>query len=248
MNHGPISLLLGGVLLSELLLLASGALLTVGVVAAVVYYKQIEGVRQEYQKAQNVVGDIVLSFKSELRSYKEALETVSHISSTLSSDYRTTRNKMKQVEKRLNGLTEAVNSDSRNEDRILPQIEGMNRKIESLARVQKNLTKRFAEVQKPMQTDELESKAKNAKIEAPIPIKKEKALAPLTETELAILQILADEGGKTSPEIRERIELTREHTARLMKKLYEEGYLERSTRKIPYTYRIKKEMLTILEK
>jgi len=73
-------------------------------------------------------------------------------------------------------------------------------------------------------------------------------LAPLTQTELSVLEILASEGAKTALEIRERIQLTREHTARLMKKLYEEGYLERDTEKMPYAYRVKKEMLKILKK
>jgi len=63
-----------------------------------------------------------------------------------------------------------------------------------------------------------------------------------------VLEILAAEGRKTAPEIRERVELTREHTARLMKKLYEEGYLERDVQKIPYAYSIKKEMQKILKK
>jgi DNA-binding IclR family transcriptional regulator len=62
------------------------------------------------------------------------------------------------------------------------------------------------------------------------------------------LEILAEEGEKTAPEIKDRIKLTREHTARLMKKLYEEGYLERDSGKIPYAYRIKEEMLKILKK
>jgi len=33
-----------------------------------------------------------------------------------------------------------------------------------------------------------------------------------------------------------------------MKKLYEEGYLDRDTHKIPYTYRIKEEMRSLLKK
>ena len=70
----------------------------------------------------------------------------------------------------------------------------------------------------------------------------------LTETELTVLETLAAEGAKTAPEMNKRINLSREHTARLMKKLYENGYLERDTRKIPYTYRIKEEMLKILRK
>jgi hypothetical protein len=33
-----------------------------------------------------------------------------------------------------------------------------------------------------------------------------------------------------------------------MKKLYEDGYLERDTRKLPYVYSIKEEMLRILRR
>ncbi len=73
-------------------------------------------------------------------------------------------------------------------------------------------------------------------------------MAPLTETELSVLEVLASEGKKTAPEIRSRIKLTREHTARLMKKLYEKGYLEREAGKMPYSYSIKEEMRRILKK
>jgi hypothetical protein len=44
------------------------------------------------------------------------------------------------------------------------------------------------------------------------------------------------------------VKLSREHTARLMKKLYEEGYLERETSKIPFKYSVKKEMEKFLKK
>ena len=70
----------------------------------------------------------------------------------------------------------------------------------------------------------------------------------MTETELKVLEILATEGGKTSPEIKDLIKLAREHTARLMKKLYEEGYIERDTQKLPYKYRVKDEMIVLLKK
>jgi DNA-binding Lrp family transcriptional regulator len=63
-----------------------------------------------------------------------------------------------------------------------------------------------------------------------------------------VLEILALEGPKTAPEIKDRIKLSREHTARLMKKVYEEGYVERGTTKIPFKYRIKKEMEKLLKK
>jgi len=58
--------------------------------------------------------------------------------------------------------------------------------------------------------------------------------------------LLVSEGEKTASKIRERIGLTREHTARLMKSLYSRGYIERRTDKMPYVYRLKDEMKDIL--
>jgi DNA-binding MarR family transcriptional regulator len=81
-----------------------------------------------------------------------------------------------------------------------------------------------------------------------MPIKRDKAMASLTETEVAVLEFLSIEGSKTAPEIKERVGLSREHTARLMKKLYEEGYLERETGKLPFKYSVKKEMEKLLRK
>ncbi|MDR1993006.1 MAG: winged helix-turn-helix domain-containing protein [Nitrososphaerota archaeon] len=82
----------------------------------------------------------------------------------------------------------------------------------------------------------------------PIPIKRDKALAALTDTEIQVLEMLSKEGSKTAPEIKERVQLSREHTARLMKKLYEDGYLEREAGKLPFRYSIKKEMEILLQK
>ncbi len=81
-----------------------------------------------------------------------------------------------------------------------------------------------------------------------IPIKRDRALAALTETEVTVLEFLSAEGAKTAPEITQRVKLSREHTARLMKKLYEEGYLERETVKLPFKYSVKEEMAKLLKK
>ena len=63
-------------------------------------------------------------------------------------------------------------------------------------------------------------------------------LARLTPTEMTVLRVLATSGPKTASEIREVIGKTREHSSRLMKKLFLQGYVERDTTTIPYTYRI----------
>ena len=71
--------------------------------------------------------------------------------------------------------------------------------------------------------------------------------AKLTATEMKVLKVLATSGPKTASEIREIIGKTREHSGRLMKKLFLEGYVERDTTTIPYTYRISKRIKDSLE-
>ena len=57
-----------------------------------------------------------------------------------------------------------------------------------------------------------------------------------TPTELQVLTLLANEGPKSAPEIGQLVGRSREHTARLMKKLYEEGYIRRDQTRIPFRY------------
>src|SRR6266849_5612764 len=57
-----------------------------------------------------------------------------------------------------------------------------------------------------------------------------------TPTELQVLTLLANEGPKSAPEIGLVVGRSREHTARLMKKLYEEGYIRRDQARIPFRY------------
>jgi DNA-binding Lrp family transcriptional regulator len=57
-----------------------------------------------------------------------------------------------------------------------------------------------------------------------------------TPTELQILTLLANEGPKSAPEIGRFVGRSREHTARLMKKLFDEGYVRRDQTRIPFRY------------
>jgi len=46
-----------------------------------------------------------------------------------------------------------------------------------------------------------------------------------------------------APKVEKKIRKTREHTARLMKKLWQEEYIERDTNRKPFTYRPTKKLL-----
>jgi TolA-binding protein len=217
-------------------------LVTIG--ACVLYYRRIRRVHEEYEEAKGVVGDIVLSFNRQFQKQENRLLAVTHKTEVLSSESEKVVGKVEEHDGRLVDLADKIEAISRIEHKWSTQIEKLNKRLDEIKKAQEKALQRIAEVEKAR----YKAPAPEAKIEAAIPIKKEKALAPLTETELTVLEIIAKEGAKTAPEIRERVKLTREHTARLMKKLYEDGYLERDTHKMPYTYRLKEEMQKILKK
>jgi len=223
---------------ADAFLIVTILLLLVTMGFAVLYYRRIKRAHGMYEEARGAVGDVVLSFNRQLQRQENKLGAVAYKTEVLSSRSEDTAEKLKAHTRKVSDLAAKVETFSGIEEKVSAQIEEMSKKVDGTIAKQKSLMKKIAEV----------PEAPEAKIKAAIPIKRERALAPLTETELGVLELLASEGKKTAPEIRDRIKLTREHTARLMKKLYEKGYLERDSRKMPYTYRVKEEMRRILKK
>jgi hypothetical protein len=72
-------------------------------------------------------------------------------------------------------------------------------------------------------------------------------LASLTPTERSTLEILRAEGAKGAPELGKRLKKSREHTSRLMKKLYMEGYVSRESNRAPFRYRLNDVVRSALE-
>jgi DNA-binding MarR family transcriptional regulator len=57
-----------------------------------------------------------------------------------------------------------------------------------------------------------------------------------TPTEMQVLSLLSEKGALAAPEIGRLVGRSREHTARLMKRLFEEGYVRRDQNRIPFRY------------
>jgi len=72
-------------------------------------------------------------------------------------------------------------------------------------------------------------------------------LAALTPTERDTLELLRVEGSKGAPELSKRLKKSREHTSRLMKKLYMEGYVNRESNHTPFRYKLNEEVRCALE-
>ncbi len=235
MNHA----LLDPLLVIPLLLLLMTAAITV------FYYRRIRRVQQEYESAKDVVGDVIISFNKQLSGQGESIDALARKTDALSSRSEGILKKIEASDRQLMNLEAKIKDVSGIEEKFSAQLMEVDKRINELVTAHEETKKKIEELGK---VERKIPAMPEAKIEAVIPIRREKALAPLTETELRVLEIIAEEGEKTAPEIKDRIRLTREHTARLMKKLYEGGYLERDSGKIPYAYRIKEEMRKILKK
>jgi predicted transcriptional regulator len=231
--------------LDEAILILVGVLLAVTVGAAIKYYKQLRRVQREYEKAEQVVEDIVLSFNRQIRQEADKLELVAYKVEAVSSKTDKALRKAEEVDKKLLPLEGKIGVTLEDREKLLMRLDEVDKKVRDTVVSQEALTAKISTMEEQAQQF---SMFPEAKIEAVIPIKREKVLAPLTETELSVLEMLSLEGPKTAPEIKGKIKLSREHTARLMKKLYESGYLERETSKIPFKYSVKKEMEKLLRK
>lgn len=216
--------------MSEYILLINMLLFLSISVILTVYFKKTWKANAEYNKAKNVIEEVILSFNKEIQSLRQKIGEI---------DIKFQNIQILDV----NQIKSELDDLSSKTEKLLNLYSILEKKIENM---EININ-RLSET-----TNRREVSFEDTTMEHRLPIKpafnlkREKALAPLTSTELRVLEILSTEGDKTVREIRSRIGLTREHTGRLMKSLYDKGYVERRTDKIPYVYRIKKEMENIL--
>jgi hypothetical protein len=248
--------------------------------AAIEYYRQLRRAQKEYEKARDIVEDIVLSFNRELRREAEKIERVANnvenTSVKADAGLRMAENFEKRIEplenqilyvsNQVDSVSASMNAIKENNAKTIEKlstedltaagtISKIDKKVLDIEVSQEVLKSKITgietrleeQIQKLSIIPEIKNDLSLSSISV-MPIKRDKAMASLTGTEVAVLELLSAEGSKTAPEIKEKVGLSREHTARLMKKLYEEGYLERETGKLPFKYSVKKEMEKLLKK
>lgn len=249
-------------------------LLAATIIASRSYYKQIRSAQKEYEKAKGAVEDIVLSFNRELKRESDRLEQIAFKVEGSLSKSDTGLKRIDNIEKRmlpfeskvvvldeqkrnfeyqksiLETQLNQISSLSQSNSSLSQAFSGLDLKVHDIEVSQESLKQKFSSFEEQIQKISTisPSEFRVEPVMPVVPIKRDKALASLTNTEVAVLEMLVAEGSKTAPEIKDRVQLSREHTARLMKKLYEEGYLEREVGKIPFRYSVKKEMEKFLKK
>ena len=208
-------------------------------VTSIEYYKQISKAKKEYDKAKGIIEDIVLSFNRELKREANRLEIITYKVDANLAKSDNSIERIKNIEKIVVPIKEKINKINEITSTFLSTTSKIENRIQNFDDSNQKINNRIEKLEEKMTSlTELPEIIR----ESVIPIRREKALGAITDTEIKVLEVLSFEGGKTAPEMKNKINLSREHTARLMKKLYEKGYLERETRKIPFKYSVKKEM------
>ena len=184
-------------MLSDPFLGATILLLLSTICAAILYYRRIKGVQEEYTTAKEVIGEIIISFNRQFENQEKKVGFIGRKTETLVAKNHNIENRLESIEKNTRART--IKMISEVEQKTTKWFKELDKKLEEV-----NIVK---ETIKGIEIDSRRAPQVKPHIETVIPIKKEEVLAPLTETELRVLEVLVNEGSKTAPEIRDKIQL-----------------------------------------
>jgi len=207
----------------------AAALLLVTVAASIIFYRKIQEATAEYDGAKESIRNITFGFTRQVNRLQQDVAKVENEATTakiVASE--ALRNSGEAKEATLKGL-EAVKSLQNRIETTETSVESLKKEVQKLAMAPKQRV------------------VVRQDISAPIPVQQSNILSRLTETELSALKKIAELGEGAVPEIKEHLGTTREHTARMLKKLYESGFVDRSTNAMPYRYSVRREIRDLIQ-
>lgn len=231
-----------GDIMSDVILVIYAILFSITSAFFGIYFRQLRKITLEYIRSKKVFEDIIFSLNKDLQKCEEKVMDL--IRAYQERAVEGNRGK-EEINALFADVREKLDDLIKYREKISVEIEDLRRKIEDLYAKYSDILRKISEMEvtgvKRAEHDVTRTAVTSKHIS------ETGVLTSLTNTEIRVLEILAMEGEKTVPEIRDRIGLTREHTARLLKSLYERGYLERRSDKIPFVYRLNKEVEEILK-
>lgn len=202
------------------------SLFVVMIVGSYIVYQRVVMAQVEYEDSKDAVRNISSGFTRQVKRMESELDRIER--EALQAKYM---------------ANEAINSGRGTEDATL---KGLEKVIELSDRVD-NIESSIESIRRDFQKLATQPRiVHQVPVTAPIPLEDDNILQQITGTELDVLKMIVDLGEGTVPEIKDAIGKTREHTARLLKKLYEKGYIDRNTSSMPYRYSIRKEIRELI--
>ena len=210
------------------LFFATLTLFVVTSVASFIYYMKISQAQEEYENARDIVRGITSGFTRQISRLTAAI-------SSFEGDASDAHRVAAQAIEASKVAVEASKSGVDERKALAEQLKSAEKTLEDL---RKEIQELFRRPVPP---------ASAAPMDAPIPLQQRDVLDQLTPTEFEVLTMIDELGEGSVPEIRERIQKTREHTARLLKKLFDRGFIDRNTSSMPYRYHLRKEIVELVK-
>ena len=210
------------------LFFATACLFAVTMAASFIYYQRIKRAQEKYESSRDVVRSITLGFTQQLAKLGRSILN-------LERDASETRSIASDAMKVSQEAMDTVSENDGARQRLAERISETESTLTGMKEEMQKLSRRTAVAPARVEVD------------AAIPLEQGAVLDQLTPTELEVLALIEEMGEGSVPQIRERIDKTREHTARLLKKLFERGFIDRNTSGMPYRYHIRKEIRELIQ-
>jgi len=207
-----------------------------GALLAVVVLRRLDVSRMSYREAKQMLSAMVASLSSRIRQ-NEALtkELCEQVEMLNANQTRLTTEAQTADRERLLGYMQDWIA---NVGRFIDKVDGLQKNVKRVEEEHQQLRAHVALLTGVQQTHGIVPPA-------PVGVVTEDTLAKLTETEKQVLELLAS-GPKPGTEIGPLIGKSREHTARLMKSLFEQGFVDRETGRQPYEYRLNDKVSNVI--
>lgn len=203
------------------------ALFLVTIVASYLFHQRIKMAQTKYEDSKNIVRNITSGFTKQVKQMESDLDRLER--EALQAKFM---------------ASEAINAKQGNSEATLAGLEKVKELADRVDGIEESIDLMKKDLSKLASQPRVV--VPQGPVDAPIPVQGEDILQTLTDTELEVLKMIVDFGEGTVPEIKEQIQKTREHTARLLKKLYDKGFIDRNTNSMPYRYSIRKEIRDLI--
>jgi hypothetical protein len=209
------------------LIFTTAALFAITLAASLIFYRRIKMAQREYEGSKDAVGTITAGFTRQVNRLEQSIQE--------------TRNDA--VTAKL-AAAEALKLDGETKEAVLQGLEEVKKLQDKVHSTESAVESFKKELQRLASTPRVPLQAPS--LEAPIPVQQASVFDKLTDTELEALVKIVELGEGTVPEIRDHIKKTREHTARMLKRLYDTGFIDRNTSGMPYRYSVRKEIKELI--
>jgi biotin operon repressor len=177
-------------------------------------------------------------FQQSKQALREAASYVTVIVGALSSRIESTEMAVSQLRSAI--AADAENTSSQEaQANLQAKYQELYKSIQELLSNDKRILQDFEQLESRLTNQR--SKIERRKLPSLVESEEDQPFDRLTQTERQILEMLAG-SPLPAPELGRRLSKSREHVARLMKKLYMEGYVDRESTRAPFRYKLNEKL------